>query len=281
MELMPGYMEQQQVDQMTTRSRLDSHLTNLGFGVGRGGTHTARTMMLKELRVLLLYVGRHDATTSDYLSAIEDDNCLGKRSQKNRILTYRHLAALYSLDPSNIVFRALLFFWDRDPTAQPLLALLCSVARDPVLRTTTSFILSVSEGTTVAREEMEEFINDVETGRFSKATLKSTAQNINSTWTQAGHLTGRALKVRSHANPTSASVAYALLLGYLTGVRGAFLLDTEYAKLLDCPPQALVEFAVEATRKGWIVFKRIGNVVEVLFPGLVNSQELIWVNEQT
>jgi hypothetical protein len=71
-----------------------------------------------------------------------------------------------------------------------------------------------------------------------------------------------------------------LLLGYLTGVRGQALFQTEYIKLLDCPLDKAIELAEEASRKGWIVFKRVGDVIEVLFPNLINPEEMEWLREQ-
>lgn len=254
--------------------RKHNHLTRFGFSFERGSVHSARTMMLEELRALLVYVDRLEADKGDYLQAIDDENCLGKRSGKTRVLTYRHLVDLYSLDRANVLFRALLFFWNRDPCGQPLLALLCTYARDSIFRSTAPFILKFSEGATITRGALEEFIDYQEPGRFSKATLKSTAQNINSTWTKSGHLRGRAKKIRARANPTAGSVSYALLLGYLSGVRGQALFQTEYIKLLDCTFDKSIEFAEEASRKGWIVFKRVGNVIEVLFPNLINKEEM-------
>lgn len=236
-------------------------------------------MMLEELKDLLAYVDRPEAEKSDYLQAIDDKNCLGKRSGKNRILTYRHLVDLYSLDRTNVLFRALLYFWNRDINGQPLLALLCTYARDPIFRSAASFILKFPEGATITRESLEEFIDAQDPGRFSKATLKSTAQNINSTWTKSGHLCGSARKVRSRANPTAGSVSYALLLGYLTGARGQSLFQTEYTKLLDCSSGKAIELAEAASRKGWIVFKRVANIIEVLFPNLINQEEMEWLRE--
>lgn len=266
---------------MVSMTEKNKQLTRFGFSFERGGAHTSRTMMLEELGALLSYINRADAERSDYLRAIDDENCLGKRSGKTRILTYRHLVALYSLDPSNILFRALLFFWNRDTTGQPLLALLCTYARDSIFRSSAPFVLEFPEGATITREALEEFIDEIEPGRFSKATLKSTAQNINSTWTKSGHLVGRVRKVRVRAIPTAGSVSYALLLGYLTGVRGQSLFRTEYTKLLDCSFERLVELAEEASRKGWIVFKRVGDVIEILFPNLINEQEMEWLREQS
>ena len=256
-------------------------LARFGFSLGRGGAHIARTMMLEDLQALLIHVENPKATRNDYREAINQENCLGKRSGKNRGLTYRHLVELYSLDQSALLFRALIYFWSRDPDGQPLLALLCAYARDAVLRSSAAFVLGIPQGAPIARISLEEYIDKLEPGRFSEATLKSTAQNINSTWTKSGHVQGRARKLRSRANPTAGSVCYALLLGYLGGVRGQALFYTEYAKLLDCNFDNALELAESASRKGWIVFKRIGDVIEVLFPNQINQQELEWLREQS
>lgn len=254
-------------------------LERFGFSFKHGGAHTSRTMMLEELRTLIAYVDRPDALKADYLHVITEENCLGKRSGKTRMLTYRHLVDLYSLDPSLALYRALLFFWQCDPDGQPLLALLCAYARDPLFRQTAFYILEFPEGATVTRVAMEEFIDEQEPGRFSQATLKSTAQNINSTWTKSGHLTGRQKKTRSKAVATVGSVAYALFLGYLRGARGKLLFQTEYMQLLECSSERAIDLAEEASRNGWIVFKRIADVIEVLFPNLINAQEMEWLHE--
>jgi hypothetical protein len=70
-------------------------------------------------------------------------------------------------------------------------------------------------------------------------------------------------------------------LGYLSGVRGESLYYTEYAKLLDCSMEQAIELSTEASRKGWIVLKRLGSVIEVLFPILLSDKEMEWVREQS
>lgn len=251
----------------------EEQLNRLGFSFRRGGAHSSRTIMLDELQALLAYVGDPDATMEDYRRAIEVENCLGKRSASTRKRTYSHLVDLYSLDSSTLLFRALLFFWNRDPHGRPLLAMLCAYARDPVLRATVPFVLAHTDGTTVPRESVEEQIDEQEPGRFSSATLKSTAQNVNSTLTKTGHLAGKAKKIRTRAVATSGSVAYALLLGYLSGARGGGLFQTEYARLLDTPHDRMLDLAEDASRRGWIVLKRIADIVEVLFPALLNEED--------
>jgi hypothetical protein len=265
---------------VNVENKHNNKLERLGFSYERGGVHTARTMMLVELRTLLSFVDATNAARADYLEAIQTANCLGKRSGKTRTLTFRHLADLYALDPNLLVFRALRFFWQRDVEGQPLLAALCAYSRDPLLRATAPFVLGFQEGATVTREAMEEFIDAQEPGRFSKATLKSTAQNINSSWTQAGHLAGRVRKVRTRAVATPGTVSLALLLGYVSGMRGESLLKSDFTRMLDCSFEKTVELAEDASRRGWISLKRVGQVVEVLFPNLITAQEMEWLREQ-
>src|SRR5690554_510914 len=102
--------------------------------------------MLDELSQLLKHVGNPEATRADYLHAIDEENCLGKRSVKTRQLTYKYLVDLYSLDANELLFRALYFYWHRDDSAQPLLALTCAYARDSILREVVPYVLSFSEG---------------------------------------------------------------------------------------------------------------------------------------
>ncbi len=169
-------------------------ISRFGFRQERGGPHLARTIMLEELKLLFSFVDDPNADRKLYMRAIVEANCLNKRSDRTRNLTARHLISLYGLDPNITLFRCFRYFWQRDEEGQPLLALLIAIARDAVLKSSIPFIQSYSMGQRVTREALEEFIDNLETGRFSPATLKSTAQNINSSWTQSGHLTGQGKK---------------------------------------------------------------------------------------
>lgn len=249
-------------------------LTRFGFTFEIGGAHIARTMMFEELTTLLLHVNLESASKNDYAAAIEEDNCLGKPSGKARQLTRRHLVTLYALDPKVLLYRSLLFFWQRDELGRSLLALLCSFARDAVLRESAPFVLDIPPGITITRDDTQVFFETKSPGRFSPATLKSVAQNINGTWTRSGHLTGRINKVRTKPQVTAGAMAYALLLAYLTGGRGMNLFSSDYVKLLDCGRDRALELAEEASRRGWIVFKGVGEVVEVQFPKLLTAEEM-------
>jgi len=254
--------------------------TRFGFTFRRGSVHLARTIMLEDFGLLLSSVNNQAATKADYRRAIIEENCLGKRSGKTRELSVRHLVDLYGLDPTITLFRVLLYFWKRDVEGRPLLALLCAYSRDSLLQRSTPFILNASIGSVILREDMERYIEEAYPDRFSRVTLRSIAKNLNASWTKSGHLTGKVKKVRSQAHATTGSVSYALLLGYLIELRGEMLLTSEYTHLLDCSTDRVIELAEDASRRGWIVFKRLGNVVEILFPALLTEQEMEWVREQ-
>jgi hypothetical protein len=255
-------------------------ISRFGFKFENGSVHTSRTIMLEDLEALLSGVGNPGSTKPDYLKAIEEDNCLGKRSGRTRRLAAGHLVSLYSLDSSITVFRSLLYFWNRDTEGRPLLALMCAYGRDSLLRISSPFILKFNQGEIITRKALEEHIDSKDPGHFSKATLRSTAQNLNSTWTKSGHLSGRMKKIRSRARATPGSVSYGLFLGYLMGFRGEALFMTDFAHLLDCSLEKAIELAEEASRRGWIVFKRVGNVIEVQFPNLLTVEEREWIRDQ-
>jgi hypothetical protein len=241
----------------------------------------SRTIMLSELRQLFEAVPDTSASHDCYVHCIEQENCLRKRSSRTRLLTTRHLSDLYALRPETTVFRTLRYFWQRDSEGRALLALLCAYGRDPLLRTSAPYVLDLHEGQPFSRTLLEAHLEEKYPGRFSKATLRSTSQNLASSWTQSGHLAGRVKKVRTAVTATAGVTAYALLLGFLAGARGEGLFTTEYARLLDCTTERAMELAGISSGRGWLTFKRIGQVVEVLFPVLITEREMEWIREQS
>lgn len=247
-------------------------MERFGFVFDEGGVLLARTMMVDDLTQILEY-SREYTTQAQFAEAIEGDNILGKRSAQARKLATRHLSKLYGLDSRIPLFRAFRFLWDREVEGRRLLCLLVAYSRDAILRCSVPFIFNLQPNEPFVREELEDFIDELQPGRFSRATLKSTSQNIAGTWTQSGHLVGRVKKARHMITATPASVALALLLGFVAGERGELLFECEHVKLLDCAPTKALELAECAARQGWINFKRIGSVVEVGFPRLLTREE--------
>jgi hypothetical protein len=239
-----------------------------------GVTHLARTMMLSELTMLLDVIDDPKAEGLSYHKAVVDDNCLGKPTVKSRTLSYKHLQSLYGLETSVSAFRALRYFWQRDENSKALLALLCAYSRDIILRENASFILDLPAGTIISREHTEYEISLKYGDRFSAAMLRSTAQNINGTWTQSGHLLGKVKKTRNLVEPTPGAVAYALFLGNQDDLRGMNLLTSQYTHLLDNGKERIIDLAEIASAKGWMIWRRLQDVVEVDFPKLKSQEDL-------
>jgi hypothetical protein len=234
--------------------------------------HTSRTMMLQELRLLLNRVDA-EAPASDYVAAIMDDNVLGKPTRSTRQRTAKRLIELYAIDPLCTLFRLLRHFWATDADSQPMLAFLVACARDPLLRASTPFLFTIPLGHTVATESIADHLHALYPSRFRPSTLIATARRLASSWMQAGYLQGKQIKCRTHPHVTPIVTAFALVLGYLSGLRGSRLLDSTWTQLLDCPPAELTEFTVEASTQEWLRYKTSGAVVEITFPGLLTPAE--------
>ncbi|MBF0138568.1 MAG: hypothetical protein HQL65_20250 [Magnetococcales bacterium] len=253
-------------------------LVRLGYRSSwRCGVHTSRSLMLDDLRRLMDYIPDPHADRASYVHAIEEENCLGKRSVRSRKLTREYLITLYGLDPNVALFRVLRHFWHRDAAGRPLLAGLCAFVRDALLRQSAPFILAMQSGQLFSRQDLEAFLTEKNPDRFSMATLASVAGNLAASWTRMGLLSGVKKKYRTHAQATTGSVAYALFLGHVRGERGIGLFTTDFIRLLECSPDRAIELAEDASRLGWMVLNHIGHVVEVAFPGLLHAQEQEWL----
>ncbi len=128
-------------------------------------------MLLEDVSSLFARLPQ-SAPGDEYVAEIVEMNSLGKPTRMAQGLACRHIAALYGPNPRLVIFRALRRLWDGSELARPALALTAALARDPLLRGTQSFI------------------SHKHPGRFSPASLKSFAQNVNGTWAQAGYLLG-------------------------------------------------------------------------------------------
>jgi len=249
---------------MSLQLPLPTNDKEFGFINNPIGTHIGRTMMLRELRLLLAACGKC-ASLDEYRAAVIDENVLLKKTLATRKASFRSLRELYALDKNVLLFRALRDLWDEDIQAQPLLALLCAVARDPLLKGSAELILSAPISEAITPQKITEVVNASFPNRYSQKVLASIGRNAASTWQQAGLLSGKLHKVRSRGQSSPAALAYALLLGHLLDSRGEALFHTLWCRLLDNPPHVLYEQAVIASQSGWIEYRHLGNVTEVSF----------------
>lgn len=267
------------VSSIATLDSVGPAAIKFGLRDGDKGTHTSRTMMLEELATLLAG-SSPDASREDYARAIIDDNILAKRTAATRRLTNQRLGELYSLTPSLTLFRVLRRLWGLDSAGQPLLALLLALARDPLLRATAQPVLTMHEGEELSRQSITTALRTAVGERLNDATLDKVVRNSLSSWTQSGHLTGRARKFRKLVSPTPLVVVYALLLGYICGRRGERLFDSFWCRVLDRPKDELIFLAMDAKRLGVIDLKQAGHVIEIHFRELLTPDEQRLIDEQ-
>lgn len=237
-----------------------------------GGPSTSQTIMVSSLQRLLGCLPPNSLPAS-YRAAVMDENVLGKQTVSGREWAFRQLRRFYALDPRSLLFRALRDLWEHDKTGQPLLALLCALARDPVLRASAGLIIASEPGQTVTSADFEAAIEAKFPNAYKEITRRTTAQKVASSWGQAGHLHQEkpGSKIRTRVCPTSADVAYALMLGHLEGARGQALFKTLWARVLDQPVSHLIDLAVSASQEGLLEFRSAGDVVEVTFNQLLRA----------
>lgn len=243
-----------------------------GFRSDAQSVHGSRTIMVADLSELLLHVPANSEHET-YRHAIQDENVLGKKTASTRLWAYTKLRELYGLDPRLPVFRALRLLWDADSEGQHLLALLAATARDSLLRSTMRAVIETPVGKELTRERLQEAVVAARGDRFSVTTMKSLLANLTSSWTQSGHLTPRG-RIRVVPPTSTSAVAFALFLGHLTDARGLMLFATPWTALLGLPESRLQDLAREASRRGWLTYRGIGDVVDITFERLLTPADV-------
>ena len=245
----------------------EQQLTEIGFRFGTAGPHSARSMMIEELKTLLL--GRPEsANLDDYREDIEVFNVLHKPTENARKYTFQPISTLYGLSPDIPLFKIFRQWWELSSESQSMLALQLAIARDPILRTSAKVILPLQLGERLHREQVEDFLKQEYPDKYSAASLKSIAQNINGTWTQASYLEGKAKKHRIQPKATYVNLAYALFLAHCHGLSGQRMFDSFWCQMLSQDKEHLFELAHRASLRGLINFKQVSEVIEVTFPNI-------------
>lgn len=252
-----------------------SNRERLGFRDGEKGTHSSRTLMLSELTQALAATPV-DADMPTFRHAVVEENVLDKRSATTREHTVRKLKALYGLDPAVPIYRIMRALWDQDAEGHPMLALMCATARDPLLRASVDIILPLEEGATISSEVLAQGVSP----RFSESTRQAIVSHLASTWSMAGFLEGKVARSRVRANATPGAAAYALALGRMEGHRGSLLLSTLWTRLLDRPPDEVLELVKRAALQGWVSYRAAGDVMDLRVDDLFTDEERGWCDGQ-
>lgn len=233
-----------------------------GFRFGPGGAHLSRTFMLAEAVELFAAVPP-DASASVCREAIVRENVLGKPTAIARQKAGDALRSLYACDPSVPLYRVLRRLWNRDRAGRPLLALLAALTRDPILRATAPSILDLHPGAQLPARHPAAAIRRATGDRMSDSTVVAAAQRSRATWTRAGHLAGRARKVRRRVDPTPGALALAVWLGEREGLGGEALLESRWAEVLDRPLDELTAVAHQAHRLELVDLRAGGGIFDL------------------
>ncbi len=232
-----------------------------GIRLNGGGAHQSKTMMFEELNLLLSTGAR---TPAELTLAAIDDNVLDKDTKNSRILTYRHMVSLYGLNIQPALTKVLMRLWINDPVGRRLNCLLVSLARDPLLRDTAEAALNTPIGAQLRRDQVEFALTTAHPNRMSEKLIRSLAQNCNATWTQSGHLEGRAKKIRQRVSPTPSNVALAALIAGVCGFGGPSILSSLWLQVLDLTSDQALDFLRKAESLGLAKVRSAGDVTEIL-----------------
>ncbi len=254
-------------------SNLSSHnfppasaaLEAFGLKFSSGGAHISRTMMLVELDAVLAAVPVGSGA-ADYREAILQRNVLGKNTDSTRKESLRRLRELYALDEARPIFGLLRKLHGIDPVSLPLLAVQVVWARDPLFRSTSQPVIDASEGERVETAALALAFEATCPNQYSDLSRDQTARHAASSWTQSGHLAGRAKKTRQRIKPTAVAVTMALFLGDIAGYHGATVFSNPWCRLLDLNPDRARAMGQEAHRAGLLNLRAVGEVVELRFP---------------
>ncbi len=250
----------------------------LGFSKASLGGHSARSMMFREMRALVREMPL-TVTKNAFIKAIVEENILEKPTLSSRKKSLRHLKELYGMDPSKALFRVLWDLGHADLDSLPQLCLVCAYARDPALRHSFELIRTLRLGEVLERVAMEQHLESGFPDRFSSAMKKSMAQNVNTTWTFGGHLAGKTKKTRRLPEPRPFSAAYAMFVGYLTGLRGERLLESAFAALIASNRSQLQTALTLASARGLLALKQAAGIVEFDFSNLLTPIEQALLHE--
>ena len=216
---------------------------------------------------------RSDA--DNYIEAILQRNVLGKTTDSTRQKSLRHLRELYALDEAKPIFGLLRKLHAIDGTSLPLLALQVAWARDPLFRATTQPVMDASESERVETSSLAQSLEATFPNQYSELNRNKIARNAASSWTQSGHLAGRAKKTRQRIKPSAVAVTMAFFLGDIAGYHGAAVFSNNWCALLDLNADRARNMGQEAHRAGLLNLRAVGEVVEMSFPLLADVPCLI------
>ena len=229
--------------------------------------HTARTMMFSEISALI----NHRIFDE---SSILEMNLLKKQSKSNMEFTLKKLTKLYDFEEQNQLWKVFLFLWEMaEETDRRIMVLLYAVFKDDLLRVSIPVIQNTKAGKKVMIDKILELIHGQFPGKYAPTTALSAAQNIASSWKQAGYIEGKVRNIRVPVKPEFPAVVFGLFLGKWDGLTGDELLKSQWIKTLELEDSRLKELVSTAAIHDIIHFQQAGDVTVIQFDKLLNQSE--------
>lgn len=229
--------------------------------------HTSRTMMFAELEKVMDHAGEGD----NFLEALRN-NVTGKKSSSGIENTAIYLKKLYGFDVKYPPFAALKYFWKHTETNErPLLALVYAINHDDMLKESIEVLTNTIPGNKVTIESLEEGITKYHPNHYSANTLRSMAQNIASSWKQAGFMEGKVKNIRREPKIGFRVACFAFLLAYLKGDRGDYIWNNRGVMALCLYESKLRELAMECAKKDLMQYQYAGSVTAISFTNLLHK----------
>jgi hypothetical protein len=214
--------------------------------------------------------------------SLDDDNFLeslkhnvtGKKSNSGVEKTANYLKQLYGFDSNFPPFMAFKYFWKiSEPNEKPLIALVYAANQDELLAESIQVMQVVKPGEKATREAFEEVIKKYHPNQYSANTRRSMAQNIASSWKQAGFIKGKVKNIRTQPEISYRVACFAFFLAYLKGDRGDFIWNSIGVSALCLYESKLRELAIDCAKKDLMQYQYAGSVTAISFTNLLSKIE--------
>ena len=229
--------------------------------------HTARTIMFAELSKVMDY----SIEDGNYVDSL-NNNIISKKSADGIRQTSIFLKKLYGFDSGDNQFKALKYFWKLgDNNEKPFFAFVYAINHDELLSESLQVVQSVKPGEKASIEFFEENIEKYHPKRYTDKTRRSVAQNIASSWKQAGFIEGKVRNIRRQPEINYRVACFAFLLAYLKGDSGDFIWDSICVKALCLNEIKLRDLAIECSKRDLMLYQYAGSVTVFSFNNLLSK----------
>ena len=152
-----------------------------------------------------------------------------------------------------------------------LLAFIYAISHDDLLAESIQVLQATKPGDKVSIELFEEVIEKYHPNLYSVNTRKSMAQNIASSWKQAGFIEGKVKNIRMQPEINYKVACFAFLMAYINGDRGDYIWNGLSTQALFMYESKLRELAIECSKRDLMQYQYAGSVTAIAFNNLLNK----------